>query len=285
MLKRIYIEISNICNVNCSFCPIDERETQVMDLESFERTIKDAAPLAEQICLHLMGEPLAHPKFLGIMELCEKYQAKIQITTNGLLLNRYEKNLLESTAVKQINFSLQAYKDNFPHKNLNDYLRPILDFVAEAQKIKPELYINFRMWNQDSNDHDNKDIFEYVERYFNVSINPNIEVGAIKSKKIINRFYFHFDSRFEWPKLDAPIQGTQGRCNGIIDHIGILANGVVVPCCLDDKAVINLGNCKDQSLKSIMNSPRVNAMRSGFKNGVLVESLCQRCTYINRFKK
>ncbi len=285
MLKRIYIEISNICNVQCSFCPVVERDKEIMSLVEFEKIVSEAAPLAEEICLHLMGEPLAHPNFEEILKITDKYKTKIQLTTNGLLLKRYEELLLSSSVIRQVNFSLQAFKDNFPHKKLDDYLLPILKFVQKAAALRPEMYINFRMWNQDSSDEDNSDIFEYVEKFFQISINRNIEVGAIKSKRVWNKLYLHFDSRFEWPSLDEEIQGEQGRCNGVLSHIGIHANGVVVPCCLDKEAIINLGNCKEEELSKILVNERTEAMRKGFQNGRLVEELCQKCTYINRFKK
>ena len=128
-------------------------------------------------------------------------------------------------------------------------------------------------------------MFQKIEAYFEVTINRNIEVGAIKSKNIWNRLYLHFDSRFEWPSFLNEHQGTQGRCHGAVSHIGIHADGTVVPCCLDKNAVINLGNIKEQSLAEIVASDRFTAMRNGFMNGVLVEKFCQHCTFINRFKK
>jgi radical SAM protein with 4Fe4S-binding SPASM domain len=256
-----------------------------MNLTDFENTVKQAAPLAEEICLHLMGEPLAHPDFEKIITICEKYETQVQITTNGLLLKRYKDLLIHNKFIRQVNFSLQAFKDNFPDRHLDQYLLPILEFVKYSQDTRPELYINFRMWNQQSQQQDNSDIFEYIEKYFNIQINRNIEVGAIKSKRIWNRLYLHFDSRFEWPSLDATYQGKQGRCNGVLKHIGIHANGIVVPCCLDDKATIQLGNCFDEPLENILKNERTTAMREGFLNGVLVEELCQRCSFIKRFSK
>jgi radical SAM protein with 4Fe4S-binding SPASM domain len=65
--------------------------------------------------------------------------------------------------------------------------------------------------------------------------------------------------------------------------MGILADGTVVPCCLDKEGVINLGNCSAKRIDHIMRSPRAKALRDGFKNGILVEDLCRKCTYIERF--
>ncbi len=285
MFKRIYLEISNICNVQCSFCPVVEKDKKIMDLTEFENLLQQVAPLTEIVCLHLMGEPLAHPKFLEILALCEKYKTQIDLTTNGILINKYKEQIANSTCVRQVNFSLQAFRDNFPEKDLMPYLMPIFKFVDYANEVKPSLYVNFRFWNQESSAADNEEFFVETEKYFGIEINRNVEVGHIKSKNIWNRLYLHFDSRFEWPSMLLPEQGTQGRCNGVLNHIGIHADGSVVPCCLDKDAAINLGNAHKQSLNDIINSDRFKAMKNGFLNGVLVEELCQHCSFVNRFKK
>lgn len=285
MLDRIYIEISNICNVQCSFCPVVDREKQILSPLDFEHIIKQAAPLASQVCLHLMGEPLAHPQFREIVELCEKYKVMVQITTNGLLIKRYQDFLLNSKTIRQVNFSLQSFKDNFPEKPMGPYLGDILDFSQKAALVAPEMFINLRLWNLESEDSDNEEIFGFIESKLDLKIKRRVDVGGIKSKRIINRLYLHFDSRFEWPSLDLPYKGTQGRCNALIGHIGIHADGTVVPCCLDKEAQIPLGNCLKEGLVEILASTRAQNMKKGFERGVLVEKLCQHCSYISRFSK
>jgi radical SAM protein with 4Fe4S-binding SPASM domain len=285
MFKRVYLEISNICNVQCSFCPVVEKDKKLMDVAEFEAVLKEVAPLAEVVCLHLLGEPLAHPRFSEILSVCERYQTQIDLTTNGILIKRYNERIINSPCVRQVNFSIQAFKDNFPDRDLEPYLLPIFEFTRSAQASRPELYINYRLWNQQSNDSDNEDVFLKIESHFDVTINRNIETGAIKSKNIWNRLYLHFDSRFEWPSFSLPHQGTRGRCHGTINHIGIHADGTVVPCCLDKNGSIDLGNVKEQSLRDILASERFVKMRDGFLNGVLVEEFCQHCSFITRFDK
>lgn len=285
MFKRVYLEISNICNVQCSFCPVVEKDKKLMNVSEFEAVLEQVAPLAEIVCLHLLGEPLAHPKFSEIVDVCERYKTQIELTTNGILIQRHKDRILNSPSIRQINFSLQAFKDNFPDRDLAPFLLPIFEFTTSAQALRDQLYINYRLWNQESNDSDNEDVFQKIESYFNISINRSVETGAIKSKKIWNRLYLHFDSRFEWPSYSLPHQGTRGRCHGAVNHIGIHADGTVVPCCLDKNAAINLGNVKDQSLRDILNGERFVKMRDGFLKGVLVEPFCQHCTYIKRFDK
>jgi radical SAM protein with 4Fe4S-binding SPASM domain len=285
--KRVYIEISNICNLQCSFCPVVDRDKLIMGLDLFEKTIKQVAPLTEQVCLHLMGEPLAHPEFTQIIKICEQEAVKINLTTNGILLNRYADLLSTSSAFHQINFSIHSFKDNFKNKSIMPYLMDILNFTKLAHQCHPEMYINYRLWNileTTTQNESNSDILQIIAQFFEVDIKENIDVGSIKSKRIWNKLYLHFDSRFEWPDPSMPIQSTKGFCHALSSHIGIHADGTVVPCCLDKEARLNLGNCSTQSLSDILNDKRARVMRKGFDQKILAEDLCQRCTFIKRFQ-
>lgn len=283
MLDRIYIEISNICNLQCSFCPVVERDKKIMSLEDFKQVYLQAAPKAKEVCLHLMGEPLAHPQFKEIIDYCESKKAKIKITTNGIYLHKYP-NELALDCIEQINFSVQSYQDNFPDKPIKPYLEMLMEFTSSHLKKNPNTYFNFRLWN-DGIENNNEEIFDIIEDYYNVIINRKVDVGSIKSKKIKEKIYLHFDSRFEWPSLESPFQSNEGRCHGMTGHIGIHADGTVVPCCLDKEAKINLGNVFIDSLDDILLSERATNIKEGFLSGKRVEELCKKCTYINRFKK
>ena len=285
--KRVYIEISNICNLQCSFCPIVDRDKDIMEPELFRKIARDIAPHTEQVCLHLMGEPLAHPKFTEILQIAEEIGLRINLTTNGILLNRYAELLMNSKALHQINFSIHAFKDNFKNKDINPYLKDILNFSYKSQEVNPELYINYRLWNifeTTTQNDSNSDIFKTIGNFFETEIKEDIDVGSIKSKRIYKRVYLHFDSRFEWPDPEMPIQSDKGFCHAVSSHIGIHTDGTVVACCLDKEARLNLGKLPEKSLNEVLLDKRATAMREGFKAKKLVEDLCQRCTYIKRFQ-
>lgn len=288
MFKRVYLEISNRCNLQCSFCPVVERDSQIIKPEAFEKILRQVHPLAQEVFLHLMGEPLFHPQFDEIMRICETYQTPIQITSNGLLLAKHLESLMKRSCLRQINFSIQSYLDHFPERPIAAYLDPLIQFCHRAATERPELYINFRLWNlgrPDASSGLNEAVFLSLEKAFGVSIPRQVRVEKIKSKKLWGRVYLHFDSHFEWPSWDLPFQGTKGRCHGLISHIGIHADGTVVPCCLDKEAQIPLGNCLESDLVTILNTERPKAMKAGFERGKLVESFCQHCSYIRRFSK
>ena len=145
--SKVNIEISNICNLQCTFCPEVIRAKKLMDIDLFERVIQQVAPLTDQVCLHLMGEPLLHPNLKGIVEICSLYKTQIFLVSNGVLLREKHQDVLKDPIFRQICFSLHSYPDNFEQRDPSIYLKRIFDFTDLMLKERPELYINFRLWN------------------------------------------------------------------------------------------------------------------------------------------
>jgi radical SAM protein with 4Fe4S-binding SPASM domain len=286
---KTYIEISNICNLQCTFCPEVEREKKILSPDNFEQILRDVLPYTEIITLHLMGEPLSHPEFLTILKICESHSAKVHLTTNGTLLPKYHfDEILKNQCLKQINFSLHSFKDNFPKESIKSYLFDILLFSKVALSERPDLYINYRLWNLENSEStsiSNTEVIDIVSEFFQIQINDKIHLGFRKSKNITGRIYFHFDSRFDWPSLKNEEVSTKGFCHALSQQIGIHADGTIVPCCLDKEANIELGNVLQQNFEEILKSSRLLRIKQGFQKQVLVEELCQKCTYIKRFQK
>lgn len=284
--QKINIEISNICNLQCSFCPEVVRTKKTMSVELFERVIQQVAPLTEQVCFHLMGDPLVHPNLADFVRICEKQDVKIFFVTNGVLLREKSVELLLSPAFRQVNFSLHSFHDNYPDRDPTVYLSKIFDYTEKAMAERPDLYINFRLWNLQEvrgATNRNREMLARVSERFQVDIEQKFDVRVKKSIHLKNRLYLHFDTEFIWPSLDLPVLGTKGSCYGLTSHFGILVDGTVVPCCLDKEGAIPLGNIGEQDILEILDSPRSQAILDGFRKKKLVENLCQRCQYIERF--
>lgn len=285
MYKKVYFEITNVCNLNCSFCPETNREKKFVSILNFKNIVKALKTSCEELSPHIVGEPFTHPDILEIFKICENSGLKINITTNGLRIKNFQDAIINAKAIRQINFSLQCFKDNFPDKSLKPYIEDILNFCVLASNVNPALYINLRLWNLEADEKGNELIICIIEDFFKIKINRTLDIRSIKSKKIWNNVSINFDSRFEWPSLDLAYCGEKGTCYGLTSHFGILVDGTVVPCCLDKGGVISLGNCFSESLSSILNSDRALKIKDGFEKNVLHEKLCQHCSYIKRFKK
>ena len=287
MFEKIYIEISNICNLQCNFCPEVIRDKKIMSVADFRTFATQAKPLTKQVCLHLMGEPLGHPQFSEIMSICNELDLKIFLTTNGTLIKRHAEKLLKWKALEQINFSVHSYFANPEKLSLNDYLKPILDFCDQANQIEAGFYINLRLWNLEKTNFQNDQnlkVYSILNQHFALDLNENIDVKLNKSKKIIKKLYLHFDTEFTWPSLDQTYRSETGTCYGLRKQLAIHANGDVVPCCLDKESILKLGNMHEHKLSDVLKTPRAKKIKTGFEANTLVEELCQKCQYADRFK-
>ena len=283
---KIHVEISNICNLQCSFCPEVIRSKKLMDLDTFKAIIPQIAPLTEMVAFHLMGEPLLHPKLEEFLEICDHYALPVFFVSNGVLLTEKRSALLLHRTIRQVNFSLHSFYDNFPGQDPSAYLEKIFEFTEMAFEKRPDLYLNYRLWNlqtPDQNTDLNRDFRKRIENRFHVTIPDEINVKSVKSRRLLNRLYLHYDTEFTWPALDLPVIGQTGTCYGLSSHFGILACGTVVPCCLDKEGNIPLGNVNEKSVESILASKKAKTILDGFKKRKLVEELCMRCDYVTRF--
>ncbi|OFZ18767.1 MAG: hypothetical protein A2Z20_01410 [Bdellovibrionales bacterium RBG_16_40_8] len=265
---KIYIEISNICNLQCDFCPEVNRQKKIMSYELFTKIIDQVKDLTKEVTFHLMGEPLAHPKIKEFVDYCAQAKLPINLTTNGTLLqNKNNIEVLLSPIIRQVNFSLQSLSANFTKKDAEQFLNKIFLFTERAFSERPDLYINYRLWNIGSDEM------------------RNMVTGFRKSHRIKNRLYLHFDSRFNWPSLMSEESSDRGFCYGLKSHFGIHADGTVVPCCLDKEADIALGSVVTHNALEILNNLRACNLREGFARFELREELCRHCSFIRRFDK
>lgn len=299
MYKKVHIEITNVCNLQCSFCPEVHRTKNWMSVDQYRLALSKVADSADWICLHLMGEPTAHPQFAEICRITLAQGKPIYLVTNGVLIDRHRELLTEAPFFHQINFSLQSYWDNFPHRPLEPYLDKLISAARLVQSAFPKTYINFRFWDDgEISDQSNYCLNYLTKAYANCHLKSlsnganegnsivRVQPGRNKRVQLSERTYVHFDSRFEWPSLEQPDYGSKGRCNALQTHIGIHADGTVVPCCLDKEAALALGNLfeTDQTLDQIVQSRRAQNILNGFKAGERTEELCRHCQFINRFK-
>lgn len=273
--RKIYIEISNICNLNCSFCPGTKRTKQYMDAESFQKILSAVHPYTDFVYLHLMGEPLLHPELARFLEIADGEGIKVIITTNGTLLSQQEKVLLNSPALHKVNISLHSFEANERRITFDDYLRGCFQFGKAAEGNKLVVY---RLWNQGGLDTGNDMILREMKTFF-----PKQWLVSPKGTAIGNRVFLEYGDKFDWPDLAAPERSGRFFCYGLRDQVGILCDGTVVPCCLDHEGDISLGNIFEERFEDIIGSPRAMQIYNGFSDGNACEPLCRRCGYAKRF--
>ena len=281
---KVYIELTNICGLTCSFCPTKDTKSQTIDIKLFKNILDNLKPYTKDIAFHVFGDPLTLSNLETYLDIAYENKFKVHITTTGYYLNRFQLELFLHKAIKQINFSLNSYNKNEMKISLEEYMQPMFDLCDIKLKNKIHNFINFRLWNIDENNSENSfnfNVFSILSKKFNINLS---KINFDKPIRLENQILIDFDKYFKWPSLNDTVL-SNGYCHGLTSQIAILSSGVVVPCCLDSFGCINLGNINNTPLNDILNSKKAIDIVNGFKDNIAVEELCQKCTFKNRFNK
>ena len=267
MLKKAYIEIGNICNLSCAFCHGTARAQRFMTAEEFYSAALEISRHTEYVYLHVLGEPLLHPQFSEILEICERLDLKAVIVTNGTLIEQKKALLLGSGALYKICFSLHSFEAN---GNFSPavYINNICAFAKEA---KGQFIVSLRLWNGGGEDSLNAEIEALINAAFPGEHKKNRR-GCTLAKNI----FLEYGEKFDWPDLAAP-EHPVSFCMALRDQVAVLCDGTVVPCCLDAEGTLALGNIFSQPLSDILNSKRAQDIYRGFSARRPCEELCRHC--------
>ena len=276
MYKKVYIEITNICNMNCSFCHGHKRAPRRMSEAEFSLILDKLQDKTDYLYYHLMGEPLTHPSLPVFLKMAKARGFKSIITTNGTLLKQRGSELL-SAGLHKVNLSLHSFERENEEAHA-EYVRSLADFAKDA--AGQGVITVFRLWNKGFDDGKNQVAINLLKESLEGEWKENT-----RGLKIRDHIYLEFGERFEWPDSEAEIKGDRFFCYGLKDQFGILSDGTVVPCCLDSDGAIALGNVFKEDLDAILSSKRASAMVEAFKCGKASEELCRRCGYAQRFIK
>ena len=273
-LTRVYVEIGNLCNMNCSFCHGHSRAPRRMSEEEFARVLTALTGYTDYIYYHLMGEPLLHPDLPRFLRMAGERGFRSVITTNGTLLDRRGEEILLA-GVHKVSISLHSFEGEDGAGHLA-YLEKVADFADAATEAGT--IVSLRLWNGGEACEENRETLAYLRTRLSGEWKANT-----RGIRIRERLHLEWGERFEWPDADAPDGGDGVFCYGLSDHFGILADGTVVPCCLDSEGTITLGNIFRDDLAAILSSPRAVAIREGFARRHAAEELCRKCGYARRF--
>lgn len=287
--KRVYIEITNVCNLSCSFCPKTTRISKFMNKEEFEVILDKIKPSTEYIYFHLMGEPLLNPNFEEFLDLSYSKGFKVNLTTNGTLLTKSKDIIFKAKSLRQINISLHSFEANEGIDDFYKYFNNLLSFIDEVNK-NTNIICAMRLWNLDNCKEKGKNslnevIINLIKEKFNYEEDIKEKLFLDKRIKLKKNLYLNGAEKFDWPDIKIESLGDNGFCHGLRDHLGILSNGTVVPCCLDNDGGMPLGNIFEEEFEDIINGERAVAIYKGFSKRKKVEELCKRCGYSQAFNK
>ena len=281
MYDKIYLEITDICNLACPFCPPTSRPGEFMPRERFLRILDRLEGQGRLLYFHLKGEPLLHPLLGDFLVMAASRGFRVSLTTNGTLLEEAADTLLGAEGIGKLSVSLHSHSGS---SDVEAYWQGVSAFL-DRHREKPAFPVSLRLWNRDSGElpSETARLWELVQKRYPLAGTWDDVAKRGSSLRLDEKVYLNQADRFEWPDSALPEIETTGYCHGLRNQIGILVDGTVLPCCLDSEGVMALGNILETSLGEIAGSPRATAIRDGFSRGELVEHLCRTCGYRRRF--
>lgn len=272
MPNKAYLEITNACNLACSFCHGTRRAVRYMSAEEFTLAAGRLRGFADYLYFHVMGEPLLHPLLGEFLGIAADLGFRVILTTNGTLLSRRGETLLSAGGLHKVSISLHCYEANTLALSVEDYLAQCFAFCAAA--AERGIIAVMRLWNIGGEDRMNARILDAMHTAF-----PGEWRAIYSGYKLTERVFLEWGEKFDWPDAEGEEIGGDHGCRGLLDQVGVLCDGTVVPCCLDADGAAALGNLFEQPLEEILASPRAAALKRSFALGQVAEPLCRRCGY------
>ncbi len=285
-LDFIYLEITNVCNLSCPFCPQGKKEKGFLTKENFGAVLKKISGKAETLYFHVKGEPLLHPDLGTFLEMAGTAGFNVFLTTNGTLLQKRIGALTGRGSLKKVNISLQSLEslgEELRHASLLETLSGVRELLKLRAVCGTAPQVQLRLWNPMD--------FQYPEWFFGslrdfYGTSKNTILDCIERQEgiilgeAVSLVPAH---RFEWPDIKKAHAHSDGFCRALRHQAAILLDGTVVPCCLDAEGDISLGNIYRQPFDEILGGQRAAAMYQGFSRRKLVEDLCRTCGFARRF--
>ncbi len=274
MIDKAFVEITNICNLNCSFCIGHKRKKEFMPPEKFRNILEKLDGKVKYLYLHLMGEPTTHPRLDEILKIADKFDFCVMLTTNGTLLDKKKELLLNCKKLYKISISLHAYESN-GITDIDKYVDKAISFAKASAECG--IITVFRLWNNGGKDEFNEHIINRLHKF---AADNGSEVTQNRSgERLADNLFIEFGNKFDWPTSDNGGEDCEDKlfCYALRDQFGILVDGSVVPCCLDHDGELCLGNIFESDIDTILSSKRARGIYDGFTAHRAAEDLCKNC--------
>lgn len=285
-LAKIYLEVTNVCNLTCPFCPPSARAPATMTVDSFSRMVRRIQGQADTLYFHVKGEPLLHPDLSTLIDVARDAGFTVIITTNGTLLPAAGAVLSGKANLSRVNISLQSLAHLASERRAllaQEIFAAVDALVAANRRINPSFLASYRLWTRDRTEYAGE-ILSALALHYGVGRDmPDEVLSGRNGVRLADGIALHAADTFDWPSLAGEDRGAHGFCRALRDQAAILADGTVVPCCLDGDGIIALGNILETDWDSIMTSARARAIYDGFSVRAVVEELCRHCGYRTRF--
>ncbi len=273
--KMIIFDILNVCNLRCLHCPQKEIIKQnkyrpkFLDFNVFKKIIDEISNYQVDLVRFTGdGEPLLHKNILEMIVYAKtKVKGKINLTTNGLLLNKNIDEFLLKLPIDFIDISIDAFsEEKYNLIRRGGDFKKLMSNISELIELKKELKSPTKLMVNMINQKIVKNEIEQFKRRWS---------GLVDFVLIRN---LHTASNYL--KLEQSSTSSLERypCPHLYKRITIDFNSNAKFCAHDwfDNAIV--GNFKKDSIKNIWNGKKYKSLRSYHENKKFDKiALCRNC--------
>jgi radical SAM protein with 4Fe4S-binding SPASM domain len=292
---NMQVELTNFCNIHCPVCPVGTgelaRKPMAMDLNLFDRLMKEVGPYLLMLALWAWGEPLLHPEIEGILSIVRQYPAAVLLSTNGQNLN--QKRILEAIQKYPPTYLIVAM-DGLRDETNSLYrkgarLAPLLEGVQALSQWKQQTgsslpVLHCRFLAMKHNEHEISELRQFA-------IGNGFDMVSIRGLSIIDSSEEAHRSLLAESEHLRPyayrdgmrVHRTDFICQHAFSFPTVLADGTVVACEQDFNATQAFGVFSDQrSFRNIWFGPEAAAIRRVIRDDPYQYSFCRHCPYADR---
>lgn len=310
MFKKVEmcnLELTNYCNLNCSFCPnqIMTRKKGHMDLALAKRILGEIKEtrFTKSISTNVMGEPLLYPHFSEVLEFAKEERISLDVITNGELIDEAKGTLLLQSNLRIVRISFQAHdQKSFEYKRgrgeYSAYQEKIQNFIRKKFELnsKTSIYLFFittssRPTNNFRILHSPSEVRHFSNNWvgFANKLNQEFDLHYTVPEEVfaghnmlLPGFYIDFQQSYHlWGgdicKNDFRITPRKAICRFPFTQLNILWNGDVTYCCGDYNGDLVFDNIQGKGVLEIFNSEKMQTIRKNFLTLEKIPYRCQRC--------
>ncbi|HEX3555884.1 MAG TPA: radical SAM/SPASM domain-containing protein [Thermoanaerobaculia bacterium] len=280
---ELHLELTNLCNANCVFCPyqFQEREVRFMPDAVFRKAVDDfvACGGGSVGLTPIVGDALIHPDFVSRVRHLRSLPAidRIWVTTNAILLDKHGigevlGSGLTSITISTSGFDEPSYRRIYRSSAYERFRRNVLELVERNRALPAPLTVTIglrtdRPLDEVMRDPDFQPILAHA---------PDVD------------FTWSFTSaggRITREALPAGMQlrvvsARKETCVQLYNGPIVLPDGTVMACscvaAMDAVTDLGVGNVLQESLLDLWRSERTARLRASFGAGGLNRT-CAGC--------
>ena len=274
--KIIKIDICNVCNYSCVFCPQARQHNKIgcIDKDLCYSIIKDSYNAgARELCLSMTGEPLLNMELENYVRYAKAIgYTYVFLNTNGYLLNEERTERLLSAGIDSVKVSVNAARKSYQVVHGVDAFDRVIENIKKFSEIKQQkryscsLYVSYIALKPTLEEAGliKEILASYVDEI--VVMNANTRGGSVYEEK--SKIYIGEDEfSFQYP------------CSQLFNNAYVTAEGYMIICCQDFENLTVVADLHRENIVDAWNNKIFTDFRRKYLSHDLTGTLCQNCIY------